>query len=79
MLFVSKVSSILVKHCCNLNQEIDLKKLEEVWKLRTSTCSRVVKKGRGQSNLRKNYCELCRNTYVLLNEYQLKISMQKII
>lgn len=38
---------------------------------------RVVRKVRGQSYLRKNYCVLCRVTFVLLNDNQLKISMQK--
>lgn len=40
-------------------------------------CTRVVGKVRGQSDLRQNYCVLCRMTYVLSNDYQLKISMQK--
>lgn len=39
--------------------------------------TRVVRKVRGQSYLRQNYCVLCRKANVLLNDYQLKIKLQK--
>lgn len=41
--------------------------------------TRVVCKVRGQSDLRQKYSVLCTMTYVLSNDYQLKISMQKSI
>lgn len=44
-----------------------------------TTCTRVVWKVCGQRDLRQNCCVICRMTYVLLIDYQLKIRMQKII
>lgn len=41
--------------------------------------TRVVIKVRGQSDLRQTYCVLCRMAYVLLNDCQLKISIQRIL
>lgn len=41
--------------------------------------TRVVRKIRGQSDLRQNQCALCKMTYDLLNDNQLKISKHKII
>lgn len=41
------------------------------------TKNTIVRKVREQSELRKNYCVLRRIAYILLNDCQLKISMQK--